>query len=71
VKIVLNATDTIAEVRTGAAASTTITQSVSTYYSFAAGEYIELRAFQNRGGNLDVTAAVKSSPEFWAYRRSA
>lgn len=47
-------------------AATQIT--VETMYRFVAGEYAELRALQNSGGNLDVSAAGNFSPEFWMVR---
>lgn len=47
-------------------AATQIT--VETVYRFVAGEYAELRALQNSGGNLDVSAAGNFSPEFWMVR---
>lgn len=41
-------------------------QSVVTLYQFAAGDYVELLAYQNSGGALTVSALGNYSPEFWA-----
>lgn len=40
-------------------------QTASGLYSLS-GDYFESVAQQNSGGNLDVTLAANSSPEFWA-----
>lgn len=42
--------------------------SLSTSYQLAAGDYVEVRAFQNSGGALNVLAGGNFSPEFWMYR---
>ena len=42
----------------------------STFYEFAAGDYIEVVVFQNSGAALNVTASGNISPEFWAALRS-
>lgn len=39
-------------------------------WEFVAGEYVELLAYQNSGGALNVVAAAQVSPEFWAHRLS-
>lgn len=41
---------------------------VSTQYQLAAGDYVELMAFQRSGGALNVIASGNSSPEFWIVR---
>lgn len=38
----------------------------STLASLSAGQYIELRAWQNSGGALNIAANSNYSPEFWA-----
>lgn len=35
-------------------------------YAFSAGDYVELVAFQDSGGALDVKVIGNHSPEFWA-----
>lgn len=42
--------------------------SLATVYYLAATNYIELMAYQNSGGNLDVQAAGNYSPEFAVMR---
>lgn len=63
----LNGTTPIAtaEVVNGGA-SADVSLAVSTLYTFAASDYIELVAFQNSTGSLNVTASGNTSPEFWA-----
>jgi predicted enzyme related to lactoylglutathione lyase len=39
-------------------------------YPFSAGDYIELVAYQNTGGTINVTATGNQSPEFWAIWQS-
>lgn len=51
---------------TTAATGTDITLNVQ--WQFSVGDYVELMAFQNSGGGLDVTKAADFSPEFWATR---
>lgn len=41
---------------------------VGTEYQLAAGDYVELVAFQDSGGALNVLAAANFSPEFWIHR---
>ena len=66
----VNGTDYIAfqEAITTAATTTLGLCSVATLYALADGDYVELIAFQTSGGNLNVTASAKYSPEFWAHR---
>jgi hypothetical protein len=42
--------------------------SVSTVYYLTASDYVELVAFQNSGGNLDIVATANYSPEFAVMR---
>jgi len=37
---------------------------ISTIYNLTAGQYVELEAYQNSGGNLNVLASANASPEF-------
>jgi hypothetical protein len=37
-----------------------------TMYPMAVGDYVELRVYQNSGGNLNVVVGGAYSPEFWA-----
>ena len=47
------------------AGSVTFTaQAITTTYKLVAGNFVELRAFQNSGGNLNVEAQLNYSPEF-------
>lgn len=39
--------------------------SICTENALAAGDYVELKAFQNSGGNLNALASGNYSPEFW------
>ena len=38
----------------------------ATLYAFSAGDYVEVRVYQNSGAALDVVASGNHSPEFWA-----
>lgn len=42
--------------------------SITTLYDLAAGDYVELRVFQDSGGALNVTASGNLSPEFRVQR---
>lgn len=42
--------------------------SVVTLYDMAANDYVELMAWQDSGGNLDILAQTTFSPEFWCWR---
>lgn len=41
-----------------------------TIYRLVAGDYVEVVAAQNSGGNLNVNASGNYSPEFWMFRLS-
>lgn len=45
--------------------STSHTYNVSTDYQLVAGDFVELTAFQNSGGNLNVSSLGNYTPEFW------
>lgn len=62
----LNGTTFIGVVLEPAAGGDTPALVVSTLYKFAVGDYVELMAFQNSGGNLDVQVNANYSPEFSA-----
>jgi hypothetical protein len=65
----LNGSTTIANQTAQALAGSLNTAlTVSTIYELAAGDYVELLAYQNSGGNLDVTATGNHSPEFMMMR---
>lgn len=64
----LNGATVIASQLLPAASGIITTVSISTIYQFAANDYIELVAFQNSGGNLDINTAGNYSPEFAVYR---
>lgn len=38
---------------------------IATEYELAAGDYVQLQAYQDSGGSLTITAAGNYSPEFW------
>lgn len=44
------------------------TMSIATGYYFSAGDYVELMAYQDSGGSLNVEAVGNYSPEFWAMK---
>lgn len=46
-------------------AATAINQVVTTLYQLAAGDYVELRVFQNSTGNLDDIVDEEAAPIFW------
>lgn len=41
----------------GVTAPFMLTQEVTTFYDFAAGEFVNVKAYQNSGGDLDIVAA--------------
>jgi hypothetical protein len=40
---------------------------VTAIYSLSAADYVEVRAYQDSGGALNVTATGNYSPEFWCF----
>lgn len=64
----VNGTTFIATENQSAVAGDVTEMDIATPYRMTAGDYVELRAFQNSGGALNVTAAANYSPEFWMYR---
>lgn len=65
VAIRLNGTTNIGVVEQVPAAAASTDLSLTTLYSFTAGDYIEAIGYQNSGGSLDVVAVGNASPEFW------
>ena len=64
-RILINGSNYIADQRSNAtAASSDLALNVNTIYPLSAGNYVELRAFQDSGGSLNVLAA-DFTPEFW------
>ena len=43
-------------------------QNPTTVYDLVVGDYVEVRVYQNRGGNLNVEAQSRHSPDFMAVR---
>ena len=64
VGIRLNGSTYIANDRRAAVANEGVVVAIATVYQLAAGDYVELRAAQTSGGNLDVVAVDNNSPEF-------
>jgi hypothetical protein len=62
--IVLNGATTIANVDQRAVDGAITTHVVSTEYSLAATDYVEVVVYQNSGGALNVAAGANYSPEF-------
>lgn len=62
--IVLNRTTVIASVTVSANANSGIRQQAMTIYELGVNDYVEVRAYQNSGGNLNVLASADYSPEF-------
>ena len=62
-RVLLNGTTTIAEIKFDAGASD-VTEGIATLYSLSATDYVELQSFQNSGGALNIEAVPNYSPEF-------
>lgn len=60
----LNGTTELAQDERPSSGATPTSTTLTTYYRLNAGDYVELLAQQNSGGNLDVTATGDSSPAF-------
>jgi hypothetical protein len=65
-EIRLNGTTTLASIGTTPIASEELqtSASISTIYSLAVDNYVELRVWQNSGGSLNIVSAGNYSPEF-------
>jgi len=64
VRIILNGSAYLASQANHQSSAAVTDLSVNTIYSLSASDYIELVAYQNSGGALDVNAAANYSPEF-------
>ena len=64
VAIRFNGGNHVAEQREQTVVAGWVVQSVSTTYKMVATDFVELMAFQNSGGNLNVNSAADYSPEF-------
>lgn len=64
VDIYLNNTTTIARQTELNPTATAARQTITTIYDLAADDYVELRGWQNSGGNLSIEAQSNWSPEF-------
>ena len=62
------ATDIGRSLKSTSHATLTEKTAVTTVYHFAAADYVEVRVFQDSGGNLDLAVAANQSPEFWMAR---
>jgi hypothetical protein len=63
-----NGSTVLASVRDNTGASFAHRMTISTLVSLDAADYVELLAFQNSGGNLNIEKAADYSPEFWIAR---
>jgi hypothetical protein len=69
ISLVVSNTSSIAGQNTdNLGAATTVQLTVVAAYQLVAGDYVELFASQNSGGNLNVLAVGNLSPEFWIER---
>lgn len=62
----LNGVTNLCVVTNNASSSLTTDIVVSTLWKAAAGDYVELRAWQNSGATLNIAAGIASTPEFMA-----
>lgn len=70
-QIVLNGGTAIAILRTPTVVGTDVSAlQINTAYDLAAGDYVELVAYQTSSGSLNVTASGNQSPEFWMHKVS-
>jgi hypothetical protein len=63
--ILYNGTTRISEQDAPSVSANTCSLQVSCDYKLAAGDYVELQAYQTSGGLLSVTSNSNWSPEFW------
>lgn len=61
--VLLNGTTEIARDRRTAIAN--LEQTIAIQYRLAEGDYVELQAYQNSGGNRTISAGLVYSPEFY------
>src|SRR6266540_1593217 len=69
-QILLNGATAIVEQDITSTGAVVHRMSVSTVYQLAVNDYVELRATQSSGGNLNVNSTGNHSPEFWMARIS-
>lgn len=67
VTIYLNGTTYIAYTRPVSDAADGSYTTLACDYQFSAGDYIEVRMYQNTGGNLNSVFTANAYPEFWAH----
>ena len=60
----LNGSTYIDQVEQGAVSGDVTIMNITTLYSLTSGDYVELQAFQNRGGSLNADSAGNQYPEF-------
>jgi hypothetical protein len=67
-ELFLNGTTLIGKMHSPFLASSGIRVEVNTQYNLAVGDYVEVHAYQDSGGALNVNATPNQSPEFWMAR---
>lgn len=67
-QIKLNGTTILANIVVPPVSGDTTVLNVNTQWSLAAGDYVELIAYQDSGGGLNVNSTADYSPEFWLTR---
>jgi hypothetical protein len=65
-QIRVNGTTQIATSEVNSLSANALSLTVVTVYPLAVSDYVELMAYQTSGGNLDVQANNRYSPDFWA-----
>ena len=63
-RFLLNGTTQIAKILVPAVNGDATGLALSTDYALAVGDYVVMQAYQNSGGNLDVSRIADYSPEF-------
>lgn len=66
--VLLNGTTTIVDDLRAPVSGVATVVNIATDYRLAAGDYVEVQAFQNSGGALNVVALPNFSPDFWMHR---
>jgi len=64
IRIYLNGTTPIAQGQITAGVSTPDSLTISTLYELSVTDYVELEAYQNSGGAVNIEAVLQRSPEF-------
>lgn len=65
-RLMLNGTTVLVLRQEAGSAAYTATLGLSTLYTLATGDYLELSAYQNSGGALNLLAEGVHAPVFWA-----